>query len=545
MASFNSLAADYWGLAVGLEGLFILYFALKENYQRLRLEAYSLIAFAILHGIVAILPYFPTPALLNIKGMLILASVGAFLFIPRRFLANCIQQKTVRLPTLEMLLELRLRQVESAWLVITVVAFAWVYLQQWSVIALIPLQLMLLWKSYRRHCNFSESLVFAITFVIAGSVIFTALQIHSISFRDLPAFAQVSSLILFIELWALCEYYRRGQQSGILAELAESMRLLAYLAAPLLFLPSVNKHYHELFSLALWLSATIAYVLGRCIKHHLIRTESLVLCLVAAIYVVSDLLFSQSIFNLTNMLATLAGVLYFAYFLKRVMRRHVPLLENKLASIGLYFYAAMLFVNTLHLSNVYLAGTLISVYLFVLFILRDLHPTMMRNLSNLQRLSYLCIALSWLAALVANQTALLSASSWLTFNILIIFTQLLFDKKWPQLSFILIKNNKQSYPLHHLLLAVSALVLLGTWELNLLIAPWLILQGSYLFFAQKQNNMMGKFALAYVFCGLLKLGLIDAANALLWQKVALMIGIGIFMIAAAFAYQQRQTKTLE
>lgn len=47
------------------------------------------------------------------------------------------------------------------------------------------------------------------------------------------------------------------------------------------------------------------------------------------------------------------------------------------------------------------------------------------------------------------------------------------------------------------------------------------------------------------FLGLLKLGLIDAANALLWQKVALMIGIGIFMIAAAFAYQQRQTNSSE
>lgn len=505
VAICNSLAADYWGLAVGLEGLFILYFALKENYPRLRIEAYSLIAFAILHGIVTIQPYFPTPALLNVKGMLILASIGALLFIPRRFLANCMQLQSVQLPILEVLLERKLRQVESAWLVFTVVACAWVYLHQWSIIALIPMQLMLLWKSYRRNCNFSEALVFAITFAIAGSVIVIALQIHSFSFRDLPAFAQVSSIILFIELWALCEYYRRGQQSGMLADLAESMRLIAYLAAPLLFLPSVYKHYHELLTLALWLSASLAYGLGRLIKHHLIRTESLALSLVAAVYVISDLLFTQSLYSLPNMLGALVGALYFAYFFFRVNQRYIPLLEKKLASIGLYFYGGMLFISILRLSNVYLAGTVISLYFFVLFILRDLHPTLMRNISNLQRLSYLFIPLSWLAVLVVSQTDLISASIWVIFNILVIFTQLLLNKKWPLLSFILIKNNKRSYPMHHLLLAVGALLLLYAWELSLFIAPWLILQGSYLFFAQKQNHMMSKFALAYVFFGLIEI----------------------------------------
>jgi hypothetical protein len=38
--------------------------------------------------------------------------------------------------------------------------------------------------------------------------------------------------------------------------------------------------------------------------------------------------------------------------------------------------------------------------------------------------------------------------------------------------------------------------------------------------------------------GISKLALVDAANALLWQKVILFMGIGVFILAASFWYQK-------
>ena len=544
VAIFSSLAADFWGLAVGLEGLFILYFALKENFPRLRIEAYGLITFAILHGIFAIGPYFPAPALLSFKGLLLLASFAVLLFVPRYFLAQHMMPKTDFLTSWEVALTQTLRRAESAWLVIAVISLAWVYLHQWSVLALIPLQLILLWKSHQNKCEFSESLVFMVTLGIASTVLVSALQNLSFSFSELPRFAQVSSVILLVELWALCEYYRRSQQAGTLAELAESLRLVAYLVLPIILLPSIAKHYPEYLSLALLVAASVAYMLARWIKHPLIRSESLALSLLATLYALIATLDSPSLFILPTLLSMAAGAFYAIYFLYLVKQRHRPLLDKKVASIALYFCSGLLAISTVHLSNVYLAGTLFSLYFFITYALRKQHPTLLRNTTTIQCLVYVCLPLSWISILIAAQANIMSASLWLACNICLILTQVFFHEKWPHQAFNLIRNPLKAYLFHHLLLATCTLVLLATWNLSLLIAPWLILQGSYLFFAPKQNHVIGKFALGFVFCGLLKLAFIDAANALLWQKVVLMIGIGIFMIAAAFVYQQRQSKAL-
>ncbi|MGK0305546.1 MAG: hypothetical protein ACI8UG_001294 [Gammaproteobacteria bacterium] len=112
-------------------------------------------------------------------------------------------------------------------------------------------------------------------------------------------------------------------------------------------------------------------------------------------------------------------------------------------------------------------------------------------------------------------------------------------KALNRLNLKLFTDSQTGYTVQHLLLAISAAFLLSEWELALLISLWLILQGSYLFFTHKHSKFMAKIALAFIFFGLLKLGFIDTTNILLWQKVALMIGIGIFMLGAAFTHQKQ------
>ncbi|AGH43950.1 hypothetical protein C427_1841 [Paraglaciecola psychrophila 170] len=59
VAIISSLAPDYWGFAIGLEGLFILHIALKENYFSVRIEAFGLLIFAILHAVLQCFPISP------------------------------------------------------------------------------------------------------------------------------------------------------------------------------------------------------------------------------------------------------------------------------------------------------------------------------------------------------------------------------------------------------------------------------------------------------------------------------------------------------
>jgi hypothetical protein len=542
VAIFTSLQQDFWGIAVGLEGLFLLYFALKENYQRLRTEAYGLLIFAVIHPILGLLPHFPTPALFTLKGNIALGSIGVFMFFTRQLVGRKARQPASLLSDWEASIGKSLRQIESVWLLLSVSALAWVYLHEWSLVVLIPLQGVFLWKSIRQRCELTEILVLIIIFGFAASIVYVALQIHSFSLRELPSFAQTTLLLVFIELWALCEYYRRRQLSGMLAELSESMRLGAYLVVPLLFLPSVAKHYTEFLSFALWCSVTIAYLLARFIKHPLIRFESLFLSLIAAIYTLFNLLTTSSLLLPSSIFPLITGVIYFAYCLRLVRLNKAALLENKLGSMALAFYAGILFTTILQLSHFYWAGLFVSFYCVALVLIHKAHPTILRNLTVIQNLIYLLMIVSWCSIYIASQSKLIAASLWLGFHTLLILQVLFPSTRLPQFTLTLLKHNSLVYPIHHLLLTTSVLLLLIGWELTLFIAPWLVLQGSYLFWTQKHNSSLGKIALAYVFFGLLKLGLIDAANALLWQKVALLIGIGLFMIIAAFAYQKRNAQ---
>ena len=539
VAIFSSLQSDYWGFAVGLEALVLLYFGLKLTDRKMRLEAYALLLFAALHGLFAIAPYFPAPALLTLKGQWVLISIGALLLASRKLLQYQAVALKQRCFHWEKTLEFNLRAAESLWLVTWVIATAWVYLGHWFYLALIPLQGLLFYKSHRKACQMSEGVVLLIVAVYALTALFAALQAQSLSFRDLPVYAQSVLPLLLLELWLLCEFYRRTQRTGKMAEVAESLRLLAYMVSPLILIPSVAKHYPEYLSMAFWLSCTMAYVLARLVKHAMLRTEALLVCLLSAIYALLSPFDYPPLLAPVNSVSLTLGLIFLGFILTRASQRHLPQLERKIASIGLYYYLAVLFIVTMVLSNVFLAAAASCLWVVVLLLKQDLHPTIKRNQHTLQSLFYLNCALAGFCGLLISSAHLVSISVWLGCNVLLLISELIRDKKHSAPVQTLIQNPQKRYLVHHVMVSIGLSVLLVNWRLELLIAPCLILQGSYLFFAQKRHALISKSALIYIFCGLLKLGLIDAASAQLWQKVALLISIGIFMVLAAFAYQRR------
>ena len=538
VAIVSSLAPDYWGFAIGLEGLFILYFALKESYFSVRIEAYGLLAFAILHAVIAVLPYFPDPALSSLKGILVVASMGALIFCSRKLFS--------RFPSdidWEVKLTHLLRPAESIWLSVSVLSLLWVHLGVWSAIAILPLQAILLSKSYRSVCNTSEIMAY-----VAGATIFAICllginEVQSLSFRELPNYAKVALSLAFLECWLFAEYYRRIGRSNSLANLAEKLRLGFYLIIPLAFLPSILKHYIEFSALAIWCSAMIAYLLGRLVKHPFIRTQSLLLFASAALYNLGfyiDFYHNQLVLTC---LSTLLGLGLFSYFLHHVRGRHVALLDKKITSLGLYFIAGCIAIYMQKWASVYLAGALTSGYLFVSVLWSHNHATLLRNRKTLGYLCYLSLVASWLGIIATGRYHIISGSLWVLLSLVISLTFLIKANRLNDLELKLLRDSRTGYTLQHIIFAISGAFLLSKWQLGLLISPWLILQGSYVFFTHKHSKFVAKLALGFIFVGLLKLGFVDAQNAILWQKVALMIGIGLFMIAAAFIYQKRLSQS--
>jgi hypothetical protein len=539
VAIVSSLAPDYWGFAIGLEGLFILYFALKENYFSLRIEAYALLAFAILHGVVAVLPYYPTPALLSLKGILLVASIGALIFCSRKVLSYFPSNIDW-----EVKLGHLLRPAESVWLNVFVLSLLWVQFGVWSAVLILPLQAMLLTKSYRSICNTTEIMAYVAAAAIFAICLLGINEVQSLSFRELPNYAKIALLLAFIECWLFAQYYRRIDRVSSLSKLAEQLRLGFYLIIPLVFLPSVFKHYIEFSGLAIWCSAIIAYVLGRVVKQRFIRTESLLLFASATLYNFSfyiDFYHNQLVLTC---LSTFLGIGLFSYFLYNASRKHVALLDKKIASLGIYFIAGCIAIYMEKWANGYLAGALTSGYIFILALCFHIHATLLRNRTTLGYLCYLSLLVSWIGIYATGTHNIISDSLWVLLSLVISLTFLIKANALNSLQLRLFTDSQTGYTLQHILFAVSAAFLLNKWELTLLLSPWIILQGSYLFFIHKHSKFVAKLALGFIFVGLLKLGFIDAANALLWQKVALMTGIGLCMLAAAFIYQKRLSKSI-
>jgi hypothetical protein len=93
----------------------------------------------------------------------------------------------------------------------------------------------------------------------------------------------------------------------------------------------------------------------------------------------------------------------------------------------------------------------------------------------------------------------------------------------------------------HSIGAISYVVLFASltrYQLDLLIAPALAVHGALILFLKGRCLTTVKYSFGLMLLGIGKLAIIDAANALLWQKVILFMGVGVFILAASFWYQK-------
>lgn len=117
---------------------------------------------------------------------------------------------------------------------------------------------------------------------LAAAVTLAGLEVGNFHFSEQPALAKLTRIELFAVFWLLQAFYERFYPQSAFARWARPLRQLFYLLVPMFFLPKLIREAPAYLPLALWGSASIAWVLYRFVRSQPLRVETLLLILVAS-----------------------------------------------------------------------------------------------------------------------------------------------------------------------------------------------------------------------------------------------------------------------
>ena|GEM_PF-4534808 len=107
------------------------------------------------------------------------------------------------------------------------------------------------------------------------------------------------------------------------------------------------------------------------------------------------------------------------------------------------------------------------------------------------------------------------------------------------------QNHLLELGMHSYLAVTYVLACLDLGSMSLAIAPLLAVHGATILFLKTRTTTTVRYSFILILLGITKLALIDTANVVLWQKVMLFIGIGVFILFASFWYQRLVSKDAE
>ena len=532
LAIISAINNSYWGIAWAVEGILLLYIGRRYALKAVINQGQGLIATALIYSFAALAPYFPLPVLKTFDGWLLSTVIVAVIAIWQRLITNSalfndFTQQKIK-PSLQLL--------EVIWLSIIVIASSAIFIGEWTGALVILIQIALLFRA--RSCKninieyFAALLIIAPLWYIAQGSILT----HSVYFSDLPLFAKVAAASAFAQLWLWSFYYRQYYSSSPLASIAEKFRTLFYLLLPVFWLGSAFRHLDEYFVSILWLSPLLASLLAYRYKQAAFIIETKLLTILTSLGVIVLL---GSGHWLNAVLATLGFIAFYTSaivfnqrFIKQLALRKLTyfMVSFGLVTLGL---AVPIAVGVLMQSG-YIAYLLACIYWLLCFAFINKIIYIKRNEVLTTSLNFCLILIAWKLVSIGEITLMLMPASFL----------LLLSYQYHQqqrLRFITRVTSANVDIFIHVIAAISycfTFLALTQYKLDLLIAPALVVHGIVILLALSDRLIKVKFAFVLILLGIAKLALIDAANAVLWQKVVLFIGIGLFLLFSAFWYQK-------
>jgi hypothetical protein len=372
-------------------------------------------------------------------------------------------------------------------------------------------------------------------------------DVGSMRFSMLPMYAKVSLIIAFVQLWLWSAFYRKFNPQSTLRDIAERVRILFYLLLPVCWLPSSYRRFDEDILMFLWLSPVLAMLLAHFTKAKPLLLESKVLFIgltFSTLMLLMDRQIGVSAIGIGGYILIIA----LAYILNKKTVSDINF--GFINHWAINTVSLMLAISIAAYFNSLLPPLLVlSVYSISIIGMRYRFALCRENKSL--HLFYLAAVsiVGWF--LLAVEFALGDANSILfaiapAFILLSIFV--LKQRDRLQLSDKLVSNNQTlELGMHSYLLVTYVLscLALNDYAISLAIAPLLAVHGATILFLKNRTAITVRYSFSLILLGIAKLALIDTANVVLWQKVMLFIGIGVFILFASFWYQKLVSKDAE
>ena len=527
LAIVSAISSAYWGIAWAVEGLLLLYIGRIYLIPSVIHQGQILTAIAVLYSWSALMLYFPLPALKSVDGWLLSLVVVGVIALWQRLITATQAFDKLTINKIKPLLQL----IECLWLSVLLIASATIWLGSWTGAVIILWQFALLFRA--RYCQ-QVSIEILAALLISVPLFYVYLGAESVGsfrFMMLPSYAKIAIASAFIQLWLWSQFYRRYQPDSSIKYIAEYVRIAFYMLLPIFWLSSVIRRFDENALMILWLSPAIALFLAQKIQHPLLRKEAKVLTVLASlcfIVVISQLSLAIAISAIAGFLA-----LYLVAYIqdKRIGTNSIYTFVCSWGLIATGF-ALPIYIGV-EANSIFIIVGLMTLYWAILFNTIELSRHFKNNEFFITITNLSLLVVGWLMTFESANYAVMPC----LFLLAAIYQK---DKRFKQ-GILAKKIGAYSDLLLHSFGAITYTLLLmslTSYRLDLLIAPALAVHGALILFLKDKRLTTVKYSFVLILLGIIKLALIDAANALLWQKVVLFMGIGVFILAASFWYQK-------
>lgn len=526
----STISDAYWGIAWAVEGLLLLFIGRKYKFSASIHQGQILTAIALVYSLSALAMYLPLPALKSMGGWVLSLMIVAIIATWQRLINNDETFDQLTLTKIKPLLQL----IEVIWLTVLVIASATIWLGNWTGAMVILIQVAILFRA--KNCQHKAMEIFAAILIILPLfyVFQGAMIVDSYRFTLLPLFAKIALISAFSQLWLWSAFYRKYQKDSVMKKFAESVRILFYMIIPICWVGSVIRRFDEASVMLLWLSPLLALMLARKINHKLLITEAKVLTGLASVF----LILAIEQLSLTNSVIALLGFSAYyatAYILNRKGSDHVYQFVCSWAVLT-FGFAIPIFIGDQTDSLLY--GVIsAALYWSLAFNVMSLSEHLKRNENFITVVNLFLLITGWVLIQDKASYALVP---------IIFLAATLYQKQYRFKESRLDKMFKLNGDLFlhsvAVMTYVSLLYSLEIHRLDLLIAPVLAVHGAMILFLKDRRITTVKYSFGLILLGITKLAMIDAANALLWQKVMLFMGIGVFILLASFWYQKISSK---
>ena len=540
----------YWGIAWAVKGLLLIYLGRRYLLPKIIHQGQVLTAVSLLYCTSALAPYLPAPALTSFDGWIL--SVSMVIMI-RTWLCLIDEEGSFNTFTINKVRPV-LMLLESIWLTLLAFFAAYLLLGNWAFSLIILGQFALLIRAHKTQQTNIDIFAAVLIFLPVFYIVNTALITHSHHFSLLPLTAKFATVSIFAQLWLFAEFYRRyppisNQTDNIMVKIAEGARIGFYLIMPLFWISSAIRHLEQNALILMWLPPVIALCLALKIKHKWIIIQTQMLIVLSSL----TLLVAVCILPILTGLITLSLFIIFygaAFILNKRTETPLPTVFSGLIHTSLYQYISTfglfsvgfaLPLWVLNIDGSLLFAMMTAAFYWSVLFNRTTEWLFAKPLSLLvNTISAGLILIAWL---------LMFDSPWYVLVPVIYLIAALYQKEQCFNHSILGKllDNNSDLGLHAMA-AISYILLLlslDQYDLDLFIAPALAIHGALILFIKDRRLSTIKFSFALIFIGIIKLALVDAESVLLWQKVMLFMGIGIFILGASFWYQKLISATEE